>query len=402
MNTTEKGNAFEAMSLKLVKEALSVGQLGLQADQCRVREKPKYHSEQRKADIVFDISIEVWPAGAERYVQLFLIECKDYENKIPVNDVEEFNAKMQQVAGVRPKGIIISKSDLQQGAFTYAHSVGMMFIQVGLDNSYQIVFHNVQRNSINSNSIEAWDDIIERQLTGVLNRHCKVYGVRRLRSESIDAEAYKLLNTVDGGIIAAYRAVPMQPVIQYLENNYQLKIEPAFDLGTDARSNPILGTFDRSKNAIRIRSDIWDNDRFPFVLGHEIGHFFLHRQLIMNQRIYDSFRDSEYKLSLGRHELVNDKHWIEWQANCFAAALILPKDCIMYRLVEYQIQQGIRKVGTIFCDTQQENIYNFERTVSYLTALFKVNKTNVINRLTTMRVLTVADMPVHWTRALAS
>ena len=52
------------------------------------------------------------------------LNAKDSSNTIPVNDLEEFWAKIEQVAGANVKGVVASTAAFQEGALRYAESKG--------------------------------------------------------------------------------------------------------------------------------------------------------------------------------------------------------------------------------------------------------------------------------------
>ncbi|MGP1782784.1 restriction endonuclease, partial [Shewanella frigidimarina] len=79
----------------------------------------------REKNITFDVSIEIYQPGQKEYSVLVLIECKNYNHRVPVDDVEEFYAKAQQISGANIKGIIASTNSYQDGAFKFARSKGI-------------------------------------------------------------------------------------------------------------------------------------------------------------------------------------------------------------------------------------------------------------------------------------
>jgi Zn-dependent peptidase ImmA (M78 family) len=79
----------------------------------------------------------------------------------------------------------------------------------------------------------------------------------------------------------------------------------------------------------------------------------------MNQKVYESFKDSDYNFRTGKHDLKNDKNWIEWQANQFAASLILPSISFQVRLISYQAREGISHRGRVYVDHQRINQIDF-------------------------------------------
>ncbi len=101
MNTVKTGDKFEDKSYHLIEKAINNNELGISKSSAKVFRKKGYYSSDREREIIFDLSIEVWPEGAERYSLLFLIECKSSPkgHSVPVDDVEEFFTKFNQVAG---------------------------------------------------------------------------------------------------------------------------------------------------------------------------------------------------------------------------------------------------------------------------------------------------------------
>src|ERR1700722_3450452 len=118
MNTVKKGDLFEERSFEIIKAAIIDKRLGLDPGCCKVFRKPAYYSKDREGNIIFDQSIEVWPPNADRCHLLYLCENKDYKGSVPVNDIEEFLYKIQQVAGHYVKGVFITTGDVQQGGLT--------------------------------------------------------------------------------------------------------------------------------------------------------------------------------------------------------------------------------------------------------------------------------------------
>jgi hypothetical protein len=130
MSTTAKGDAFEERVFAQLQGELAKGALGLIPECCRIFRKKGYHSRDRNSPIEFDVSIEVFRPGADAFSLLWLWECKDYAGAVPVDDVEEFWAKVQQVAGVNVKAGFAASGELSRGAISFARSKGMAVIRV--------------------------------------------------------------------------------------------------------------------------------------------------------------------------------------------------------------------------------------------------------------------------------
>ena len=105
MSTVAKGDTFEQSVFDALSEELKGDRLGLSPSTAKLFRKKGYYSHDRKTDIIVDMSIEVWPPDADNYSILWVCECKDYGHPIPVDDVEEFKAKLDQIAGKNVKGV---------------------------------------------------------------------------------------------------------------------------------------------------------------------------------------------------------------------------------------------------------------------------------------------------------
>ncbi|MBC8944272.1 hypothetical protein Xind_00683 [Xenorhabdus indica] len=130
MNTVEKGNKFENEVFLLIQEYVNSGNTWLNPDLCTFHQKKPYSSKERESNIIVDISIECFIKGKEKYSQLVIIECKNYSGSIPVDDIEEFNSKMRQIAGSNVKGMFFSNSQYQKSAFTVAKNTGIALARI--------------------------------------------------------------------------------------------------------------------------------------------------------------------------------------------------------------------------------------------------------------------------------
>ena len=122
MTSVSKGNAFEDCVFDAVTTELQRDSLGLSPKLATPFKKKGYYSRDRDAEIIVDISIEVWLPNADRWSLLWVCECKDYSGSVPVDDVEEFKAKLNQIAGANKKGVMAVSVALQQGALKYARA----------------------------------------------------------------------------------------------------------------------------------------------------------------------------------------------------------------------------------------------------------------------------------------
>jgi len=120
-----KGTAYEIDVAAAVEAELVQGNLGLDPTLATVRHKPKYFSRDRKKNIIFDVSIEVCRKGVTTPYWVWVWECKNYGHKVPVDDAEEFHAKLEQVGSDRTKGTMITPIGFDTGTVEYAKSKGI-------------------------------------------------------------------------------------------------------------------------------------------------------------------------------------------------------------------------------------------------------------------------------------
>ncbi|MEJ7684439.1 MAG: hypothetical protein WKG06_42655 [Segetibacter sp.] len=59
----------------------------------KVFKKKAYYSSKREKDIIFDVTIETTLPNADKYSILTIIECKNLNKKVTVDDIEEFGSK---------------------------------------------------------------------------------------------------------------------------------------------------------------------------------------------------------------------------------------------------------------------------------------------------------------------
>lgn len=72
-----------------------------------------------------------------------------------------------------------------------------------------------------------------------------------------------------------------------------------------------------------------ESTRLRFTLAHELGHLSLHRNLRLDFQSLDATAraivDGERELQIGHRVLESPGDFLEWQANSYAAALLMPR-----------------------------------------------------------------------------
>jgi len=117
--------------------------LPLKKELCVCHRERQYYSDLRKNFIKFENVVECFSESIENRKQPFLsiiFECKDYNRKVEVGEVEEFSHKINQGLGFRVKGYIITSCGFQSSAFNVAQKLGIGLIRILPEENQQMAF----------------------------------------------------------------------------------------------------------------------------------------------------------------------------------------------------------------------------------------------------------------------
>jgi len=384
MNTVQKGDKFENIGIELIHKLISEQEILINSNYIRPFKKKKYKCKSREGYVEFDYVIEVWPPKAERFSIAYFIECKNYKNRVGVNQLKKFHNDIQEVSGANAKAILITKSLLQEGARSYADANGFMVIQANNINDYKIIYHKTSNKTIDipclygeisDNGVLGLTKLIDQQIYKVFEEfnNSVSYNIDKISKEEIENICTEELNKINPKILSQAENLDIESLKYYLLKTYDIKIK--YHNETD-----ILGFCDIEENIISLNKKLINTKRELFVLCHEFGHFKLHQNLIIDQLTYNTFKESEYNFQIGKHSFTNPKHWIEWQANYFSANLILPKSTLLANLFSQQLKIGVRR-GVLFLDDQFENYKNYQTILFRLSEYFNVTRPNIIFQL---------------------
>ena len=156
MDTTAKGNAFEQRVHDALAE-LRNDRLCASPRSAKIFRKKAYYSRDRQAQIVTDVSIEAFLPERERPSLVWIFECKDYAGSIPVDDIEEFHAKLQQIGEDNTKGTFVTSGALQRSALAYAQAKGIGVIRLLPGEQIIVVFELISMNSGRARNVD-WEE----------------------------------------------------------------------------------------------------------------------------------------------------------------------------------------------------------------------------------------------------
>lgn len=388
MNTTAKGNRFENEVLEFFRWFISTDQFWAKKECCRLVPKPKYYSQSRQADITFDIAIEIWQPNATDPSTICLIECKNYDHPVPVDDIEEFDHKRQHLIGSY-KGILVSKGAFQRGTQAVAKTRGVGLVRLFGGNEHKWV---LQRSTA-ADVVSATSDQLGALCAGMVDEEFRPLvldalfegpaGVTTsiweffdgLFSIPRDAEWFAVQTEVQriGGIVPFMEEARIEEIAESVARaaatrfpvdldmicrrewlNSGLKIErPASSMQSHAPM--ILGRIHFADNVIELFDQ---NARHPqhlrFTLAHELGHYFLnHGQYLA----IDAVEAEDMENQRPSYVDLTDIKRLEWQANRFAAMLLMPKKEFIAEFSNLINEHGIhdKGFGALYVDGQPDN-----------------------------------------------
>lgn len=157
MSSTTKGDIFERRVFQALSSELRNERLCASPKSAKIFSKKAYYSKDRKANIVTDVSIEVYLPDREHPTFIWIFECKDYTGRVPVDDIEEFHAKLQQIGEDNTKGTFVTSGALQRGALNFARSKGLGVIRLLPDDQVQHIMEMMLAASLRSPTID-WSE----------------------------------------------------------------------------------------------------------------------------------------------------------------------------------------------------------------------------------------------------
>lgn len=118
-----KGTPFEIEVRDYIQAEINSGVLGIDPKLAIVRHKTPYWSAKREDNIITDVSVELHRPMQKQFWFLWIIECKDLGHNVPVDDIEEFAKKLEQLNC--HKGTMASRNGFAKGCTTFAKNSGI-------------------------------------------------------------------------------------------------------------------------------------------------------------------------------------------------------------------------------------------------------------------------------------
>lgn len=394
MNTTQIGLDFEKKVFRYFSSLLRDNDCpGSSKKASKIFLHKKYKcSNDRVLD--FDITIEnynTFKTGGE-WSSIIVIECKKYKNKVNISDLDEFSYKLHLLSISGVKGIMVTPLGFSKTEIKQARR----------DHISLVVFSNEQdckwlvaRNP-NRNPEDLMPILLGRKSPGLSPI---VY------EEPLFTDALDLLKgygaAVDESILFSipyYNNRQLENKAAELIKTAQINIgskDIAGDIWAKCYSNvsicfsdlqsSLLGILDLKENILTISNEVkLDVHRRNFTLAHEIGHLFLHADILRTHlQVLKEYGD----ISILPDEIIRR---MEIQADLFASYLLMPKKNFYY-IVNCLFKERSITTGKLYLDYQPCNKYDVDYVLCQLSRKFNVSKEAAKNRLINADLLKVGD-----------
>lgn len=216
-------------------------------------------------------------------------------------------------------------------------------------------------------------------------------GVPILSAQKIEAIGAELLEVHAPAVLTKPSPTPIINVIDKVAARTNLTYAMG-DLGHRG-GRKILGKVSFSTKTLLLDNSLLTERKqsFRFTAAHELGHWILHRyREIRTPNAAEptiEFEDDEN--SVCRLDTRTPGDWLEWQANVFAAAVVMPQQTFKDAVIAAQQDLGITKnLGHVWLSEALYSQLDFNNLLSHLAPTYDVSRTSVEVRLRTLKLLT--------------
>ncbi len=372
-SSIEKGDSLEKRIYEIMKDLLEKGQLPNNPKTSKIYWKRKYFSSTRNSEIEFDIAIESYHAGSDKYSNLTLFECKNYKSSVEVKHLESFGSRLSQVGEHNTKGYFICSTSFQKAAINFAISNKIAIAIINGNNEIGWLSHRVDKSVLGNNLA-----LIQSILTGKEKKssffgcndgwsfqslpdmlidagliHKYVLNDKYFDNPYVkDSDIMDLISTLDINKCYDGRRLNIENLCELMSMHYDVNFVFSKSLGQNKLSN-ILGSIVYDPLEIFVTQElISEPNRFRFTLCHEIGHLVLHYGLFKNY--FELFIDTEDPDFSNDFISAQTSKSIEFQANMFASELLLPTYSFTDFVLRYFNRESIYKPCLIM-DRQPAN-----------------------------------------------
>ena len=422
MTTVQKGDSLEIQIYDLFKTEISADRFWAKKSCCKIFRKKGYFSKDRESNIIFDISIEISIPGATNFSSLILIECKNYAHAVPVDDAEEFFAKVQQIG--MAKGLIASTAAFQSGTLAFAKSKKMGLLRYFGPSDFKWELYRSPSATARSTSQEqtrvaenglsqpefrstvfdicfqspirattsAWDFfeelVLDTEMSSAIRQSVNprsklVNQVPYLEKDTLESMSSEILTLID------YKEgeVSLDAICAREKELVGLTVHLGVKPPVNQLSRQILGylTFNPLEIVV-FKQEVPNKGRERFTIAHELAHHLLGHSTFLYR---DSCEETDFDANqLGLIE-GTDVARLEFQANFFASCLLMPQSRILedFRRLLKMLDIPNKGFGELYVDDQFCNRHAYEIMTKELMQRYGVSRSAITIRLTSLGLL---------------
>lgn len=215
-------------------------------------------------------------------------------------------------------------------------------------------------------------------------------GVPVLDVDTIELKAEEVISYFDQTILDSPQRTPLLDFIEELNKKFNFSRDYSRDLGTTKFGGKILGKTQLKPLGIYVDVSLQNDPRFNFILGHELGHAVFHRSIDIKRTGYEQQElvDTEIDLVTGKKKLKTPRDWMEWQANYFSSAILMPRLSVRSAVISKQKEMGIkRNIGYIILQAKKYSVIDYKAIKMHLGLMYMVTAANVECRLKDLGIL---------------
>lgn len=209
-------------------------------------------------------------------------------------------------------------------------------------------------------------------------------GVPVLSSVEVQELAERFLSRMAPECLQRPLFTPLAEIMGKLQEGDFVRFDLSRNLGQSPDGHKYLGWYDLDSKVISIDQGLLADDiRFPFTVAHELGHFYLHgpvrRSVLQSDGI---IRDTARHLLLARIESDNPRSLLEWQANQFAGAVLIPRATVGEAVIQAQNALGVtQNRGHVWLDDSPTSRRDYRLLVQKVAATYQTSHAVVRIRL---------------------
>ena len=149
-----------------------------------------------------------------------------------------------------------------------------------------------------------------------------------------------------------------------------------------------LGRLDIQNRTITISYELqYQEHRGRFTVGHELGHYYLHSDILRDYFV--AYGENDQSLSYQLSDTANTKR-LEYQANVFSACLLMPKEYVL-ALAYQHFTDRERNMGYVWYDNQPVNYQRCHTLIAAMAKEMNVSRQAMFLRMKKLQILREDD-----------